>query len=113
MIGPRGLTIRKMDSVGKDDLAELSVELGIHVKASDTRGIIATRVVDQDAPQAVDAFIKRKYAEEVQHRRENVISDEEMLMELQEVEGIDWGVVQGQLDGKIQREYVRRFPSVR
>ena len=105
----RSLTNHKLKSVGKADLAELSAELGIPVNRSDNHGVIATRVVERNAPQAVDAFIKRKYAEGVQYRRENVISDEDMLAELRKVEAIDWGVVQGQLDGKIQREYVRKF----
>lgn len=105
----RSIVNRKIESVGKADLAELSAELGINVNRSDTRGVIATRVVERSAPQIVDAFIKRKYAEGVQYRRENVISDEGMLAELRKVEAIEWGVVQGQLDGKIQREYVRNF----
>ena len=109
MMAPRSLTNRKLESVGKADLAELSAELGVPVNRSDARGVIAARVVERNAPQAVDAFIKRKYAERVQCRRENVISDEDMLAELRKVQAIDWGVVQGQLDGKIQREYVREF----
>ena len=109
MMAPRSLTNRKLESVGKADLAELSAELGVPVNRSDARGVIAARVVERNAPQAVDAFIKRKYAEGVQYRRENVISDEDLLAELRKVQAIDWGVVQGQLDGKIQREYVRKF----
>lgn len=57
----------------------------------------------------VDEFIKAKYAEQVRIRREVIISDEDLLAELRKVKAMDWGVVQGQLDGKIQREYVRKF----
>ena len=109
MVGQRSSTNEKLRSVPKRDLVELAVELGVRVRASDTSGPIAVRIIEQDAPEAVDAFIRRKYAERVRLRQENVISDEDVLAQLQRVEGIDWGVVQGQLDGKIQQEYVRRF----
>jgi len=56
----------------------------------------------------VDEFIKQKYAEKVQKRRA-VISDEDLKKELMKVENFSWGVVQGQLDQKIQAEYVRRI----
>lgn len=105
----RSLTNHKLEFVRKADLAELSVELGVPVKASDNRGVIAARVVERNAPQAVDAFIKRKYADKVRRRRETCISDEDILAELRKVEEIGWGVEQGQLDGKIQQEYVRKF----
>jgi len=41
--------------------------------------------------------------------RRAIISDEDLKRELMKVKTFSWGVVQGQLDQKIQAEYVRKF----
>lgn len=58
--------------------------------------------------EQVDRFIKEKYARKVAERQDD-ISDGELLRELHKVADFRWGVVQGKLDGKIQREYVRKY----
>lgn len=98
------LPIQKLNTVPVPDLRELAGSFNLD--RSGRQGHIIDRLVDQD-PARIDAFIKRKYREKVAARRETLISDADLLAELSRVEGIDWGVVQGQLDGKIQRDYVR------
>ena len=98
------LPIQKLNTVPVPDLRELAGSFNLD--RSGRQGHIIDRLVEQD-PARIDAFIKRKYREKVAARRETLISDADLLAELSRVEGIDWGVVQGQLDGKIQRDYVR------
>ena len=110
-MGTVSLTNQKLRSIPKPDLDELAKKLDRGGKG--TAAAVIMRLLDPDLPgidtAAVDEFIKAKYAEKVRRRRETVISDEDLLAELQKVQAVDWGVEQGQLDGKIQREYVRKF----
>ena len=100
------LAIQKLNTVPVPALKELAGELGL--ARGGRQGHIIDRLAEQDQAR-IDTFIKHKYREKVTERRENIISDQDLLAELGRVEAIDWGVVQGQLDGKIQREYVRVF----
>lgn len=97
---------QKLNGVPVRDLRELAGSFDI--SDSGTHGILVSRLLYED-PDAIDEFIKRKYQENVRKRQTNIISDADLLNELQKVNSIDWGVVQGQLDGKIQREHVRPF----
>lgn len=110
MVDP-SLTNDKLRSIPKRDLDELAQKLERGGKG--TASALAVRLLDPGLPPIdtafVDDFIKAKYAEQVRIRREVIISDEDLLAELRKVKAMDWGVVQGQLDGKIQQEYVRRF----
>lgn len=110
MVDP-SLTNDKLRSIPKRDLDELAQKLERGGKG--TASALAVRLLDPGLPPIdtafVDEFIKAKYAEQVRIRREVIISDEDLLAELRKVKAMDWGVVQGQLDGKIQREYVRKF----
>jgi hypothetical protein len=56
----------------------------------------------------LNEFIKQAYLRRIQERRAT-ISDESLKKELLKVKTFSWGVVQGQLDQKIQTEYVRRI----
>ncbi len=96
----------KLNTVSKADICDLARELG--VSPSGSHGVIVSRLLNRD-PAAIDAFIKRRYHKKVKERQANLISDAELLGELAKVERIDWGVVQGQLDAKIQSDYVRKF----
>src|SRR4030042_4295917 len=60
------------------------------------------------ATDQVNEFIKEKYAQKARERQSQ-ISDDKLLRELNKVENFQWGVVQGQLDNKIQVEYVRKY----
>ena len=46
--------------------------------------------------------------ERIKYRR-NIISDDDLIRELMKVKTFSWGAVQGQLDQKIQNEYVRKI----
>ena len=95
----------KLNSVPVRDLRELAKQLN-----TDSRGRhsdIVMRLIGQDMGY-IDDFIKGKYQEKVAARRSEIISDADLISELHKVASIEWGVVQGQLDSKIQREYVRR-----
>ena len=56
----------------------------------------------------INEYIKEKYTEKILQRRAR-ISDEDLKKELLKVSTFSWGVVQGQLDQKIQTEFVRRI----
>lgn len=62
--------------------------------------------IDEDY---IESIIKREYRK-ITEARNNLISDGELLEELNKVKAYHWGVIQGQLDDKIQRSYVRQFP---
>lgn len=99
------LTNLKLRSIKSDDLKELAVILGIDAKG--TASNLIKKLID--IPQnKIDEFIKRKYQAQVKERQK-LISDEALRQEVLKVKEFRWGVVQGQLDQKIQTEYVRRF----
>lgn len=56
----------------------------------------------------LDSFIKNQYKMLISERQK-LISDDELRRELEKVKEFSWGVVQGQLDQKIQAEYVRKI----
>jgi len=88
-------------------LRTLALNLGVSNVGSATEIIkrILEKIPDE---KTIDKFIKLKYEERIQERR-FIISDEDLKKELLKVKTFSWGVVQGQLDQKIQSEYVRRI----
>ncbi len=109
MVQQPELVNQKLNSMPVKDIRELARLSG--VSNSGKHGDIAVRLINQDVSQ-IDAFIKGKYQEKVVERQAKIISDSDLITELGKVESIEWGVVQGQLDGKIQREYVRRYTKL-
>ncbi len=105
LVSKKELINLKLNSLRTQELRELAESLGIDSKgkASD----LIKRLIDIPE-EKIDEFIKLKYREYVEKRR-RLISDEELKQELMKVKEFKWGVVQGQLDQKIQTEYVRRF----
>lgn len=97
----------KLNCIPLPYLKTLALKLGL-------RGInlareIIKRILNMDIDEKViDEFIKQKYNEKIQERRK-IISDEDLKKELMKVNTFSWSVVQGQLDQKIQTEFVRRF----
>ncbi len=82
--------------------------LNFGVEGSGPAGEIIKRLLENGIDEKiVNEFIKQKYNEKIQEQRK-VISDEDLKKELMKVKTFSWGVVQGQLDQKIQTEYVRR-----
>jgi len=97
----------KLSSIPLPHLKILALKLGVSNKGSATE--IIKRILEMKHDEkAIDEFIKQKYAKRVEERR-SMISDEDLKKELMKVKTFSWGVVQGQLDQKIQAEYVRRI----
>lgn len=105
LVSQKELTNLKLKSIKSDDLREFANSLLINSKGNVSdliKGLIDV------PPEQIDQFIKRKYDGMV-NTRQDLIADEELKKELLKVSDFRWGVVQGQLDQKIQSEYVRRF----
>ncbi len=98
----------KLSCIPQPQLKALAQILGINDKGSATE-IIKRLIESEPDEKVIDEFIKEKYFEEKVQKRRSLISDDELKRELLKVKTFSWGVVQGQLDQKIQAEYVRRF----
>jgi hypothetical protein len=108
LVSKKELTNLKLRSIKSDDLKELARALGIEPRG--TASDLIKRLIDIPVGK-IDEFIKRKYQEKIK-KRQKIISDEELKQELLKVKEFKWGVVQGQLDQKIQTEYVRRLCEI-
>ena len=97
----------KLSCIRLPQLKVLALDLGIPNGGPST-DIIKRILGSQPDEQTINKFIKQRYAKRIQERRA-VISDENLKKELMNVKTFSWGVVQGQLDQKIQTEYVRRI----
>jgi len=97
----------KLSCIKAPQLRTLALNLGLSNKDSVTEII---KRISESYPdeKRINAFIKQKYTEAIQERRK-IISDEDLKKQLMKVEIFSWGVVQGQLDQKIQTEYVRKI----
>jgi len=107
LLGQKEVLNLKLSCIPLPQLRILASDLYVSNKGKAT-DIIKEIWESQPDEQIVNEFIKKRYAEKIQERREN-ISDEDLKKELTKVEDFSWGVVQGQLDQKIQTEYVRRI----
>jgi hypothetical protein len=97
----------KLGSIPLQHLKMFASNLGIGSAGSATE--IAKKILEKQPDEKVtDEFIKQRYNERIQARRK-IISDEDLKKELLKVKTFSWGAVQGQLDQKIQTEYVRRI----
>jgi len=105
LVSKKELANLKLQSILSDDLKLFAESLDIDSKGK-TSDIIK-RLIDVPQDQ-IDGFIRRKY-QDLTRQRQAIISDEDLKKELMKVRAFHWGVVQGQLDQKIQTEYVRRF----
>ncbi len=97
----------KLSSIPVDKLRELALKLGVDKRGSGA-DIVKKLLGCSDTGEVVDYFIKQNYTKQIETRR-SIISDNELKKELGKVKSFSWGVVQGQLDQKIQTEYVRKF----
>ena len=79
----------------------------LDIPATGSVSNLIVKLIDTEQNK-IDEFIKRKYQEQIK-QRQKFISDEDLKQEELKVKEFRWGVVQGQLDQKIQAEYVRRF----
>jgi len=97
----------KLSCIPLPQLKMLAQNLGINNTGSAPE--IIKRIFEQHINEKIiNEFIKQRYAEIIQERRA-FIADEDLKKELMKVKTFAWGVVQGQLDQKIQTEYVRRI----
>ena len=96
-----------MSSIPLEKLRDFAGTAGQNSSGSATD--IIKRLVDiPNIDPQIDAFIKQQYALRIKERKA-LISDEDLIKELHKVKDFSWGVVQGQLDQKIQAEYVRKI----
>lgn len=97
----------KLNSIPLGELKEFAGNLGQNDTGS--AADIIKRLIDiQNIDSKIDTFIKQQYSLRIKGRK-SLISDEDLIKELYKVRDFSWGVVQGQLDQKIQAEYVRRI----
>jgi len=107
LLSQREVLNLKLSCIPLPQLRMLAQDLCVSNKGKAT-DIIKRIWESQPGEQIINEFIKKRYSEKIQERRE-IISDEELKKELTKVEYFSWGVVQGQLDQKIQTEYVRKI----
>jgi hypothetical protein len=106
LVSKKELTNLKLRSIKAEELKELASLVGIDTRGSASN--LIKKLINIIPQNKIDEFIKNKYQDYVRERQK-IISDEELKQELLKVQEFRWGVVQGQLDQKIQTEYVRRF----
>lgn len=101
------ITNLKLSSIPLVELKRLARSLNIPTNHSSVK-IIKSILNVNPSSEKIDSFIKNLFLEKIQQRR-NRISDEELKLELKKVKHFSWGVIQGNLDQKVQTEYVRKF----
>jgi hypothetical protein len=97
----------KLSSIPLEKLRDFAVNIG-QGSAGSSSDIIKSLIDISGIDSQIDAFIKQQYALRIKERKA-VISDNDLIKELHRVKDFSWGVVQGQLDQKIQTEYVRKI----
>ena len=97
----------KLETLGVPSLRELCVRMGLD-RSGNSSDLIKKVLANNPSPQMVAQFIKDKYLAIISERQ-NLITTGELKVELEKVKEFSWGVVQGQLDAKIQAEFVRKY----
>ena len=107
LLGQKEVLNLKLSCIKAGQLKILASKLGVSNRGKATE--IIKRIFErQPNEEIVNEFIKQRYRERIKERRA-IISDEDLKKELMKVKTFSWGVVQGQLDQKIQSGYVRKF----
>lgn len=107
LVSEKELKNLKLQGIRSQELKELAKSVGVGEKGK--AGEIIKNCIESDIKQAeIDSFIKSKYQNQILDRQK-IISDQALIGEVKKVSNFSWGVVQGQLDQKIQSEYVRKF----
>jgi len=107
LLSPKEVLNLKLNCIPLPQLRMLALSLKIDATGPATE--IIKRVINKGiGEEIINEFIRQKYNERIQERRK-VITDDDLKNELMKVKTFAWGVVQGQLDQKIQSEYVRRI----
>jgi len=97
----------KLSCIRLPQLKTLALNLGTSKRGSVAEIVKRILGVQPDV-KIINEFIRQKYTGRIRERR-SIISDEDLKKELMRVKTFSWGVVQGQLDQKIQAEYVKRI----
>ena len=97
----------KLSSIPKEELRTLASHFALSGQGS-AADIVKELIGVEPNEDYVNQFIKNEYAKRIEKRRAR-ISDEDLQNELKKVNDFSWGVVQGQLDQKIQSQYVRQI----
>lgn len=98
----------KLNSIPLQYLKILAQDLKISEQGSVSK-IIKTILERYPSKEIIDDFIKKKYYLEKIQLRKKEISDDDLKRELSKVKTFSWGVIQGQLDQKIQSQYIRKI----
>lgn len=109
LLSPKEVLNLKLSCIPLPDLRILSRNLG-NLELRSAFEIIKALIEIQEDEEFINTFIKEKYKEKTD-ARQLLISDTDLKNELMKVQTFSWGVVQGQLDQKIQSEYVRKAVS--
>lgn len=97
----------KLSSIPLEKIRDFAATIGQSNTGSSSD--IIKRLIDiSNIDSQIDKFIKQQYALRIRERK-SLISDHDLIKELNKVKDFSWGVVQGQLDQKIQTEYVRKI----
>jgi hypothetical protein len=97
----------KLSTIPAPLLKDLGRKVG--VVGNGAGNLIKNIIVSNIDEQELDAFIKQEYAKKAKERQ-SVIPDADLLGELNRVRHFKWGIEQGQLDNKIQVQFVRQYP---
>ena len=98
----------KLKSIPVDLLKAFCLQNGITSKSKTVDLIKSILQSNDQIDDKLNIFIKEKYLERINNRR-STISDDDLKKELLKVQNFNWGVVQGQLDQKIQTQYIRKI----
>jgi hypothetical protein len=98
----------KLRSIPKKQLQELAARLSVNNRGL-VDDIIKQLLERKPDEQYVDQFLREEYTKRVERRRR--ISDDDLKNELSKVNEFSWGVVQGQLDRRIQSKYIRNIAT--
>ncbi len=107
LLSPEEVLNLKLSTIPKEQLKQLAAEFSVSSKNTVSH-IIEELIATTPDEEVIDEFIKNEYAKRIEQRRA-IISDEDLKSELGKVNEFSWGVVQGQLDQKIQSQYVRKI----
>jgi len=105
LAGEKELKNLKLNSIKVNDLKILAKKNNLN--ASGNGGDLIKELINLSS-EKINDFIRERYSNQIEERR-NKISDAELIKQVEKVINLNWGVVQGQLDQKIQNEYVRKF----
>lgn len=107
LFSPKEVRNLKLSAIPAPMLQDLANQLGVPSKG--TAAEIIKRILAEGHDEGkINHFIKRRYLQRIDARRQ-LISDDDLKQELFKVKTFSWGIVQGQIDQKIQSEYVRRI----